>query len=396
MSTDERPPSSAGDSRSLITPGFVLVILTSFLFFFNFHSFILLPLRIKELRGTESDIGFIMGAAWLTTLITTPLVGILVDRYGKKLFLSAGTLLMAATTLPFADIDSLNIWFPVLRACQGIAFSLCFISAGTLSVDLTPPSKRSQALGLFGVFAIVNYALAPAVGKRVIEHFGFERFFLVVFALGLLAFAISLLVKEPRVESSPDDAGSYLETITQKGVPIVAIALLLAGSGFIPALTFLPVYSLDIGVPDYDLFFISYTVAVLGVRILGGWIPDRFGKKRTAAPSLLFFSLSIVALSLARSVAHFIPVGVVFGLAHGIFYPSLYALVMDLVPERDKGKGFSICSLSFTLGGMIGLFVYGVVAEASGYRFMYALAGLVSFLGFVLFSVFAKEGRGGS
>jgi MFS family permease len=74
----------ADENRSIINRQFVLITLSGFIFFFNFHSFLLLPLRIKELGGTESDIGFIMGAASLSTIVTTPAVGILVDRWGKN------------------------------------------------------------------------------------------------------------------------------------------------------------------------------------------------------------------------------------------------------------------------------------------------------------------------
>src|SRR3990172_4490084 len=169
------------ENKSLLNREFILITLSSFIFFFNFHSFLLFPIRIQELGGSTSTIGFIMGATGLSTIFTTPAVGILVDRCGKKRFLATGGLIMSLTTLPFAYLDTLNFLFPLLRIIQGAAFSLCFISAGTLIADVTPVLRRSQALGLFGVFTIVNYALAPYFGKLIIETYSFKVFFLVFF-----------------------------------------------------------------------------------------------------------------------------------------------------------------------------------------------------------------------
>jgi MFS family permease len=332
-----------------------------------------------------------MGIAGLSTLFTTPAAGVLIDRFGRKRFLSLGCILMALSTIPFAFFDALNYWFHLLRIVHGAAFSLCFTAAGTLSADLSPPSRRSQALGLFGVFTIVNYALAPFIGKRVIEHLGFTEFFLIVFAVGLLSFVVTLAVNETRFVTAPVESLGFFKTLGRKGVPVASVVLLITGSGFIPALTFLPVYSIERGIGHFDVFFISYTAAALAIRLFGGWIPDRLGKKRAATPGILTFSLSIVSLSFVADYLYFIPSGIVFGASHGLLYPSIYALVMDLIPQGEKGKGFSICSMSFTVGGMIGSFVYGVVAEHRGYPFMYALAGLVCVLGFIIFALFGRD-----
>jgi MFS family permease len=319
-------------------------------------------------------------------------VGILVDRWGKKWFLALGGLIMSLTTIPFAYIHTLDFLFPLLRLLHGASFSLCFIAAGTLTADVSPASKRSQALGLFGVFTIVNYALAPFIGRRLVENYGFSEFFLVVFIFGLLSFLIALFIKEPDSETSDMVIrNGIFTTLFRKGVFVAAFTLMISGSGFIPALTFIPVFAKELRIESFDVFFIAYTLSALLMRIFGGRIPDRFGKKRSAAPSLLFFALSIIWISHAASVTDFIESGILFGLSHGLVYPSIYALVIDLSPEADRGKAFAICSASFTLGGMLGSFIYGLVAEYQGFPIMYLSAGLVCMTGFIAFTLFGRD-----
>ncbi len=371
---------------------FILITIASFLFFFNFHSFILLPIRIQELGGGASVIGFIMGITWISTIISTPAVGLFVDRWGKKWFMATGGLIMSLTTLLFAYVNELDFLFPLLRVIQGASFSFFFISAGTLTAEVTPVAKRAQAIGIFGVFTIINYALAPYIGRIILEHYDFRVLFLSVFGFGFLAFVIAVLLKEPeRTKEIESKGGSYLTILLRRNVLISAITIMIAGSGFISTITFLPVFAKGVKIESFHYFFIAYTIAVICMRLFGGWIPDQYGRRKALIPSLLFFSISIFWLGLASNEIDLIETGVLFGLSHGLLYPTFYALVIDISPFYDRGKAFSICSVAFTVGGMLGSFVYGWIAEYYGFRDMFQIIAFVCLFGFLLFALFGRE-----
>lgn len=377
---------------SFLNRDFILITIASFLFFFNFHSFILLPIRIQELGGGASVIGFIMGITWVSTIISTPAVGLLVDRLGKKWFMATGGLMMSLTTLLFAYVNQLDFLFPLLRVIQGASFSFFFISAGTLTAEVAPVANRAQAIGIFGVFTIINYALAPYIGRLILEYYDFRVLFLSVFGFGLLSFFVAILAKEPeRTRELEGKGDSYLTILLRKNILISAITIMIAGSGFISTITFLPVFAKEVKIESFDYFFITYTSAVICMRLFGGWIPDRYGRKKTLIPSLLIFSISIFWLGITSKEIDLIETGVVFGLSHGLLYPTFYALVIDMTPINDRGKAFSICSMAFTVGGMLGSFVYGWIAEYYGFRDMFEIIALVCLFGFVLFTLFGKE-----
>jgi len=378
-------------SKPLFNRDFLLITLSSFLFFFNFHSFIILPIRIEDLGGTEAQIGFIMGMAAMATIITTPSVGIAIDRFGKKWFLAVGGIVLSLSTLPFAFLDTLNYWFPVLRVMHGAALSLCFVSAGTLIADVSSASKRSQAIGLFGIFSIINFALAPSVAKLFVGSYGFREFFIFDTFFGLLGFIIALFIKEPVLSGSSDKKGSYISVILEKGVLLAASALFIAGMGFVSVITFVPVFAGRINVQQYEIFFIAYTISVIFIRVFGGWIPDRYGKKKSAIPAFVIYTASIVLLGLADNWEELLYSGALFGLGHGLFYPAIYALVIDLTSEKNRGKAISICSVSFTSGGMIGVFINGVIAEYRGFEVMFEILAITTILGFLIFSIFGID-----
>lgn len=383
----------ADSEKPLVNRDFVLITLSSSFFFFNFHSFVLLPIRIEDLGGSESVIGFIMGAAAMATILTTPAVGIFIDKWGKKWFLAMGGLLMAVTTIPFAYLDNLSFVFPLLRILQGAALSLTFVSAGTLVADVSAPRKRSQAIGIFGMFSILNFALAPLVGKLILESYGFETFFMLDGAFGLAAFVMAVFVREPKIlEEHHEKRGSFFKALTRAGVIQASFVLMVSGSGFVTVISFIPVFAPRIKVEAFELFFLAYTGAVITVRLFGGWMPDKYGYKKVSIPALFLFSLSILSLSFASGAYSLVLSGIFFGLGQGLFYPAIYALIIYLSQEADRGKAVSICSVSFTFGGMLGVFVFGVVAELWGFSWMFAASGVVCLLGSIIFS-FTGRGR---
>lgn len=224
------------------------------------------------------------------------------------------------------------------------------------------------------------------------EAYGFGDLFIFDFIFGSFGFIAALFIKEPKLLHSGGLKGlGYKAALLRRGVFMAAFALMIAGTGFISIITFVPVFAGRIGVHSFEVFFITYTVAILAVRLFGGWIPDKFGKKKSSVPAFFLFSLSILGLGFTSGSEGLVLAGVFFGLGHGLFYPAIYALAIDLTPEADRGKAVSICSVAFTFGGMLGVFIYGVIAELWGFRLMFEIAGAVCTIGFVLFALFGEE-----
>ena len=97
-------------------------------------------------------------------------MGALVDRFGRRRFLTAGALLMAAASLAFTAIHSFGPAIFALRAVQALAFAMAFAAGSALAVDEAPPERVAQAIGLFGLTEIFLQVEAGVKEVRITQR----------------------------------------------------------------------------------------------------------------------------------------------------------------------------------------------------------------------------------
>src|SRR5262249_47732618 len=99
----------------LISGPFARVTVANFFFFLNFASFFLLPLYVRSLGGSETTVGAVMGTTSAASLLVMPLIGMALDRFGRRRFLVLGTTGMTAAALGFLFVDRIGMALYGLR-----------------------------------------------------------------------------------------------------------------------------------------------------------------------------------------------------------------------------------------------------------------------------------------
>jgi MFS family permease len=366
----------------ILTAPFVTAAFANFLFFTGLAGYFLLPLHLRELGADESRIGLLMGAYSATAIVAQPLVGAWVDRRGRLAFLGAGAALTAVAGLLFAAApDRLGLVGP-LRILQGAAFSVYFVAMFALVVELVPPERRGQALGVFGISGLTSHAVGPALGEVIVRAWGFRGFFLASAALAVAAGAIMLRVAEPPVRPGASPGGLPAVLAGIAAAPRLPMALGLAfglGQGVI--FTFLPTFAATLQVDRVGLFAVIYAGAALAVRAAGGGLVDTLGPRAVIVPAMALQALGAAVLAaggplVARGLAA-LPLlaacGLLAGTAHGFLYPALTSLVMDLTPETRRGQVLGVYGAFILAGHAGGAMAFGGVAALLGYGPMYGI-----------------------
>ena len=374
-------------ARGIFTPAFLTAAAANFLFFTGLAGFVLLPLHLRQLGATDGQMGLIMACYSGTAIVAQPLVGVWVDRGGRRVFLVIGAALTAAVALLFAARpDALGL-FPLLRGLQGAAFSIYFIANFTVAIDLVPAERRSQALGIFGISGLVSGAVGPALGELLVQVAGFRGLFLAGAVLAVLAAVISARLAIPPPPARPVEheglAGLLRGMAAAPRLPLTLGSAFGLGQGVM--FTFFPTYASDLGVRWVGLFAVAYSGAALLVRATAGGLADRLGRRAVIIPALAVqagATAVLAALGLLRGAgvpaAPFLGLaGLVSGVAHGFLYPALTALIVDVTPPERRGRVLGIFMASILAGQAGGAVGFGYLAHAVGYGAMFAVLGLV-------------------
>ncbi len=378
---------------SVLTGQFFRVTAMNFFFFASVNAYVLLPLHIQRIGGSEAQIGLVMGMYNAAGIFCQPLVGAWVDRVGRRPFLLLGVSLAAVSSIAFYLFASLPV-LAALRALQGIGFSAFFVANYTMVVDLVPPDRRGWALGIFGISGLLSTALSPLAGEFVIRHFGFHAFFAMTTLLALAALALAFRVRESGGVMALPLRGA--QAIREGMGEILRLHMALAfffGLGTGTIFTFLPTFGELLGVTSLALFYTAYAGAAMVVRAVGGGLSDTLGRRAVIVPSMFVQAIATGILAVLggligpRALIPVLPFlflsGLLAGGAHGFLYPALAALLMDETAEARRGSVVGIFSSVFLAGNALGAMVFGYVIHGLGYGVMWSMLSVLLAAGFL-------------
>jgi predicted MFS family arabinose efflux permease len=158
-----------------------------------------------------------------------------------------------------------------------------------------------------------------------------------------------------------------------------AVVISLVGACFGTLFVFHQLYALELGITRIRVFFVAYALAAMFARIALGNLGDRLGRHRVASAALVLYGCGALAM-VALAEVGLAPLGVLFGLAHGIFYPTYNAAVVADSGAGERGKVMALFQGWFNAGLAGGSFLLGFVAEARGYPTVFWLAALGVFV----------------
>ena len=132
-------------------------------------------------------------------------------------------------------------------------------------------------------------------------------------------------------------------------------------------------------------------LALLGILLAittlpGGWLADRYGKKRLAILGCLIAALGTIILLSSTHLAVVILGGGLIGIGAGIVYAASWALGTGLIPEGQAGKYLGIQNLAAAGAGAVGAYLGGPIADYFGLYFTH-LPGLGYLVLYAMFGV---------
>lgn len=328
-----------------------------------------LPFYVSQIGGSALEFTYLFATYAICAFLSTPMLGALSDRIGRRPVLLASIGSTAVGWLVFASATTLPILF-LGRIIDGLAGGN-ISTAQSYLVDISKDEKeRTQNLGLISSLFGVGFIFGPILGGML----GVISPALPFWVAGCLAtlnfIAAFFFLKETNQTRNTDKM--YLN-------PFRPIARAWANKQLLPyfivwlffGMATSGVYAVNaIYFADrfgFSAFIIGVIMAAQGaimvinqVMILKHFWLRRFQEPQLVLVMLLVFSLGYLLMGLVHAVFFFL--GILFAVfAQSVLRPVFTSEVIGLSPPNIKGEVMGILGSVVSLGMVIGPIITGPV-----------------------------------
>jgi MFS transporter, FSR family, fosmidomycin resistance protein len=328
----------------------------------------------KTFGVSFAELGLAMAAMAASTAVLQTPMGFLVDRYGARPFLVAGTATMAlsVSAMAFATSFWQIIGLALLSGCGNSVIHPADYAILSGSIDR---ARLGRSFAFHSFVGNVGFAVAPPVTAALSLVLGWRQALLLVGAAGVpvvlaILWQSRMLVDQrqrPR-EAAVVAAPSGLRMLLSRSVMMFFAFFMVsaaAGAGIQSWLITIlhRTYGMPVAAASSALtgWLAGSTCGVL----LGGWFADRTDRH---LPFVVVLTTGAAAVLLAVGIVPMAPlltVGVLFvgGLMTGASRTPRDVMVKDAAPPGQIGKVFGFVSSGMSLGGAIMPVPYGMIID---------------------------------
>jgi len=154
---------------------------------------IAIPSILDGLHASLDQVLWVLNAyslLYAVLLITSARLG---DIYGPRNLFAAGTVIFTAASVISALAQD-PTQLILSRSLQGLGAAVLAPQGMPLMLSLFPVEKRGGVFAIYGVMAGLAVIAGPTVGGFLVTHFGWRSIFMVNLPIGILTFALAMLV----------------------------------------------------------------------------------------------------------------------------------------------------------------------------------------------------------
>jgi MFS family permease len=350
-----------------------------------------IPIFARTFGVTNTLIGLIISSFAIMRFLSGLFSGKLVDRFGERLVLGTGLLMVSVFTL-LAGLAQTYGQLLFFRTAGGLGSSMFSVSAGALLLRVVGDDQRGRAQSLYNGGFIAGGVAGPAFGGALLAISPRAPFFIYT-ALLIIAGTVSLIfLHEKRLGSASKSVLSDGPALTIREALkirpyLYSLFLAFLGSWIFFGMrsSILPLYAIDdLGVST-AVVGLSFTLALIAqgaVMVRAGKYSDMNGRRPVILVGFAITLVSLILLTLSTNVTFYLISMLVLGLGAG-FATSAGAIVGDVIKGKS-GKVYAFWQMAGDAGMMVGPLLLGVVADLFTYRTAVLVSALVFSLAIVI------------
>jgi MFS transporter, ACDE family, multidrug resistance protein len=354
------------------------------------------PKLAKDLNINPNNLGLVITAFTLPSLILGPIIGILADRLGRKIIIVPSLFIfgIAGTACAFARDFNLLLW---LRLLQGIGAASLLSLSITLIGDLYTGDRRTTAMGYNASISSVGTSSYPIIGGALATMGWYYPFMLPIIAIPL-GFLVLFALKNPEPKGDVYDGlrqrnlKEYLSNALKVLKNRQLFGLFIASAANFVFLygayvTYLPqLINNTFKAPPtiIGLLLSSVSVAITITASQLGRLAKRFPATNLISASYIFYGLAMLIVPFVSNIWLLLIPSTIFGIGLGIAFPSIQTLLADLAPREYLATIISVNGTFYGLGQTLGPLLMGYAFGFGGINSVfYSATGFAVLMFFV-------------
>jgi predicted MFS family arabinose efflux permease len=353
----------------------------------------------EDLTFTYSQVGWVMVAFGLGSLIGSYLGGKLTDLFGFYKVM-VGSLLISG--FMFFGLQQITTFWGF---CLGILLlmSVADMFRPAMFVSLkaySKPENQTRSLTLVRLAINLGFSLGPALGGIIIVSVGYAGLFWIDGATCIISILMFvMLVKEKNNTETIIEKGTSKQLSifkTDKPYFIFLTVSFLMGVIFFQLFTTMPLYHHDIhNLSEWQtgllLSLNGLLIFLLEMPLVHQLEKQKFSQIKIIMWSLSFYGLSYIVLLFTN--LDFILVVSVFAISFGemLGFPYTNAFAMKRAKSGMEGKYLALYTMSFSFAHILSAKIGMGVVEKYGYSANWVLMVLLSILAIGLTALLSKK-----
>jgi MFS family permease len=332
----------------------------------------LLPTIAEDLRVTGVWMGMIFSGFAISRAIVMPVMGGLSDKYGRKIFIASGMLLLAVISLLY--LLAHNVYtLTAVRLLNGLAAGMIMPVAMAYAGEVAQEGKEGRAMGIINMAFYLGLAAGLFYAMSGVSALAF-----------LLVLPFLPEVKKPKA-SKTEEHVPFKTLIKRDAVKIILLMALITAFRTGVLLSFLPSHASGFNINAAQVGIILF-VGVIFTGILQPWfgiVADKLSKYKMLLQIVIGSFVGTIVLfmvPLCHDFTTLLLANVFIGLGAAISMPVATDIAVVIGKKVGMGFWMGIFNTTISLGIIIAPLMSGVVMDYSGINAVFYFAGILSLL----------------
>jgi MFS family permease len=341
---------------------------------------------LEEFGWSRADTALAFSTSMVTFALAAGPIGALIDRFGPKIVIPTGVVVLAAGLVLMSAVTSrftLYLYYGV------------FVALGVTLIGMIPTStivsrwfvkRRATVLGIVHSGRSAGSLILVPLSALLIGWYGWRSAYLfIAAAVIVLLLPLNLIFHRPWPE--PPETGlpageaenwTLAQALRDRAFWLMFLSGVFQGASFSIVGVHQVAHMVDVGFTKIMAAWLLGFLAIMRASggIGGGWIGDRLGRRRTFVVSSLVGLAGVACLMFVTAdrwpLAYLFIV--LYGLGAGARGTSFISLKADIFPGKNFGRILGFSQVGAGLASGLGPWVAGYIFDMTGtYRYAFVL-----------------------